>query len=74
MLPEQACRAGHRPAVVAVDGGHQHGRSRLPAALGPLGKGPLDRPGRAQRLERGQPKTARLVLDDDPTDAQLSCE
>lgn len=57
--------------VVAVGGGHQgHRLLRAPAAR-TLGQGPVDRPGRAERLERRQPQAVRLVLDEDPADPQL---
>lgn len=76
-LPEQACDAGQGPAVVPVGGGHQGDGAGLFSALGVfgmLGEDAVDRPGRAQHLERGQPQTARLVLDEDPAYPQLRCQ
>ncbi len=71
VLAEAVCHAGNRAAVVAVGGGHQGDRAVFPAVRRPFGKGAVDRPGRTQRLERGQPQTARLVLDEDPADSPL---
>ncbi|CAM5344441.1 hypothetical protein SGLAM104S_10661 [Streptomyces glaucescens] len=34
----------------------------------------MHRPGGTQRFERGQAEAARFVLDEDPTDPQLSCQ
>jgi hypothetical protein len=68
--PQPAPRrlVGHRAAVVAGAGGDERVDARL------FGQRPLDRPGRAEDLERRQPEPARLVLDAQRADAQLGGE